>query len=63
MTHGFANQNSQHTMPKQNSKYGRFSLLKVNKNTYPKGRALMQMYRVVVQTYRGNRNDVWYMVY
>jgi len=27
---------------------------KNNKNTYPKGRALMQMYRVVAQTKRGN---------
>jgi len=27
---------------------------KNNENTYPKGRALMQMYRVVIQTKRGN---------
>jgi len=27
---------------------------KNNENTYPKGRALMQMYRVVPQTKRGN---------
>jgi len=28
--------------------------VKSNENTYPKGRALMQMYRVVPQTKRGN---------
>ena len=28
--------------------------VKINENTYPKGRALMQMYRVVPKTKRGN---------
>jgi len=28
--------------------------VKSNENAYPKGRALMQMYRVVPQTTRGN---------
>jgi len=28
--------------------------VKSNENTHPKGRALMQMYRVVPQTKRGN---------
>jgi len=28
--------------------------VKINENTYPKGRALMQMYRIVPQTKRGN---------
>ena len=28
--------------------------VKSNENTYPKGRALVQMYRVVTQTKRGN---------
>ena len=36
------------------------------KNTYSKGRALMQMYRVVLQTKRGNYSicdfDICYMV-
>jgi len=30
--------------------------VKSNENTYPKGRALMQMYRVVSITKRGNCN-------
>ena len=32
--------------------------VKSNENTYPKGRALMQMYRVVSITKRGNRTLV-----
>jgi len=32
--------------------------VKSNENTYPKGRALMQMYRVVSITNRGNRTLV-----
>jgi len=32
--------------------------VKSNENTYPKGRALMQMYRVVPITKRENWNDV-----
>jgi len=32
---------------------------KSNENTYPKGRALMQMYRVVPQTKRGN----WFLCF
>ena len=35
-------------------KHGSFRF-KSNENTYPKGRALMQMYRVVLQTKRGKR--------
>ena len=36
-----------------NSNHGSF-LFKNNENTYPKGRALMKLYRVVPQTKRGN---------
>jgi len=36
-------------MSTSNSKHGSF-LFENNENTYPKGRALMQMYRVVPQT-------------
>jgi len=36
-----------------NSKHGSF-LFKINENTYPKGRALMQMNIVIHQTKRGN---------
>ena len=32
-------------------------LFKNNENTYPKGRALMQMYKVVPQTKRGNMKN------
>jgi len=39
-------------MSTSNGKHNR--LQKTNQNTYPKGRALMQMYRVVRQTKRGN---------
>jgi len=35
------------------------SLLKLMKNTYPKGRALMQMYIVVPITKRGNWFGCW----
>jgi len=39
-----------------NSKY-RSVLFKNDDNTYPKGRALMQMYRVVPKIQRGNFPD------
>jgi len=39
-------------MSTSNSKHGSFLFIN-NENTYPKGRALMQMYRVVPQTKRG----------
>ena len=37
-----------------NTKQSSFLLQKNNENTHPKGRALMQMYRVVPQMKRGN---------
>ena len=44
-------------------KYGSF-LFKNNENTYPKGRALVQMYRIVPQTKRGKFKDtLWYYVW
>jgi len=41
-------------MSTSNSKHGSFLFFK-RVSTYPKGRALMQMYRVVPQTKRGNK--------
>jgi len=41
-------------MSTSNSKHGSFLDKNNNENTYPKGRALMQMNRVVPQTKRGN---------
>ena len=51
----FANQNAHVRLYTSNSKHTCSSFLyKNNENTYPKGRALIQMYRVVPQTKSGN---------
>ena len=47
------NQSISKRMSTSNSKHGSFRY-ENDENTYPKGRALMQMYRVVSQTKRGN---------
>jgi len=53
-------------MSRSNSKHGSFFIklyLPNTPNTYPKGRALIQMYRVVPQTKRGNcwlQRTCWY---
>ena len=52
-------------MSTSNSKPGSFCFFKYE-NTYPKGRALMQMYRVVLQTNRGWKSQrvfvgTWFM--
>ena len=50
----FADQNMYVSLSTSNSKHSSFLYKKNNENTYPKGRALVQMYRVVQQTKRGN---------
>ena len=51
---------SEHACLHVNSKHGSFFAIS-NENTYPKGRALVQMYRAVPITERGNPKN-WFKV-